>query len=248
MSEASKLNDQDIVGQTAFDAAGEKVGDVEYCYLDLDTDQPEWVAVKTGKLTSKSRLVPLMGATVTAEGLRLAFSKDQIKGAPEVDLDMDLTEAEEAPLFDHYGLAYSQAESDTGLPAGRAAPEGAEGSTDGAMIRSEEELQVGTVSRQAGRARLRKYVVTENVTTTVPVRREEVRVEREPITDANVDAATAGPAISEDEHEVVLLEEEPVVSTQAVPKERVRLTKEAVTTDEEVSADLRKEQIETEGA
>ncbi len=232
MTEASKLNHQDIVGQTVFDVAGDNVGDVEYCYLDLDTDQPEWAAIKTGLISSKSRLVPLMDATMTTEGLQLAFSKDQIKGAPELDLDMDLTEAEEAQLFSYYGLRYSEAESDTGLPAGRTAPSAR---SDDAMTRSEEELLVGTARRGSGRARLRKYVVTENVTTTVPVRHEEVRIEREPVSAANVDAATAGPAIFEDEHEVVLHAEEPVVSTQAVPKERVRMTKETVT-------------IETEGA
>ena len=247
MTDASQLNHQDIVDQTAFDVDGNKVGEVEYCYLDLDTDLPEWVAVKTGKLMGKSRLVPLLDATMTDEGLHLAFGKDQIKGAPELDLDMDLTEAEEAPLFEHYGLAYSEAQSDTGLPAGRSAPATAPANDD-AMTRSEEELQVGKVRREAGRARLRKYVVTENVTTTVPVQREEVRIEREPITEANVDAATAGPAISEEEHELVLHEEEAVVTTQAVPKERVRLSKETVTTDEQVSADLRKERIETEEA
>lgn len=245
MTDASQLNHQDIVGQTAFDLEGNKIGDVEYCYLDLDTDQPEWAAVKTGKLTRQSRLVPLMDATMTSEGLHLAFGKDQIKAAPELDLDMELTEAEEAELFDHYGLRYSEAQSDTGLPAGRTSPSPA---TDDAMTRSEEELQVGTVRRQAGRARLRKYVVTENVAMTVPVRREELRVEREPITGGNVGAATEGPPISEAEHEVVLHEEQPVVSTQTVPKERVRLTKETVVSDQQVSADLRKEQIEAEEA
>jgi len=249
MTEASRLDYQDLVGRTAFDVAGDKFGEVEYCYLDLDTDLPEWVAVKTGRLTARSRLVPLMDATMTAEGLQLAFSKDQVMGAPELDLDMDLNEAEEAELFGYYGLRYSEAQSDTGLPAGRTAPRPISGSgTDDAMTRSEEELLLGTVRREAGRARLRKYVVTETVTTTVPVRREEVRVEREPISVANIDAAMAGAAISEEEHEVVLLEEELVISTEAVPKERVRLTKETVAGEEQVSADLRKEQIEIEGA
>ena len=95
--------------------------------------------------------------------------------------------------------------------------------TDDAMTRSEEELAVGTTTQERGRARLRKYVVTEQVETTVPVQREEVRVEREPITDANVDDATDGPDISEEEHEVVLDEEQVVVEKQVVPKERVRI-------------------------
>ena len=70
--------------------------------------------------------------------------------------------------------------------------------TDDAMTRSEERLNVGTRSEEVGRARLRKYVVSENVTESVPVAREEVRVEREPITDANVGNAMDGPAISEE--------------------------------------------------
>ena len=90
------------------------------------------------------------------------------------------------------------------------------------MTRSEEELHVGTASREAGRARLRKYVVTEKVQRPFRSSREEVRIEREPITDANVDAAMSRRAtISEEEHEVVLHEEEPVVEKRTVPKERV---------------------------
>jgi stress response protein YsnF len=78
----------------------------------------------------------------------------------------------------------------------------------------------------------------------VPVRRERVRVEREPITDANIDAATSDPDISEAEHEVVLREEEPVVEKRVVPRERVRLDKETVTGEERVAERLRKERID----
>jgi uncharacterized protein (TIGR02271 family) len=81
----------------------------------------------------------------------------------------------------------------------------------------------------------------------VPVRREEVRVEREPITDGNVDQALDGPEISEEEHEVVLHEEEPVVEKRTVPKERVRLEKDSHTDDVEVSEEVRKERIDAEG-
>ena len=116
--------------------------------------------------------------------------------------------------------------------------------TDDAMTRSEEELRVGKTERESGRARLRKYVVDEEVTQTVPVRREEVRVEREPITDANAGDALDGPAISEEEHEVVLHDEELVVDKRAVPKERVRLDKDTVTDEQQVSEDVRKEQVE----
>jgi len=116
--------------------------------------------------------------------------------------------------------------------------------TDSAMTRSEEELRVGTQARESGRARLRKYVVTERETQTVPVSHEEARLEREPITDANAGAAMDGPAISEEEHEVVLHEEVPVVSKEARPVERVRVDTTTVTEQQQVSADVRKERID----
>ncbi|HEX8859496.1 MAG TPA: YsnF/AvaK domain-containing protein, partial [Actinomycetes bacterium] len=115
------------------------------------------------------------------------------------------------------------------------------------MTRSEEELRVGTAQRERGRVRLRKYVTTQQRQVSVPVEREEVRVEREPITDANIDAATSGPAISDEEHEVILHEEEPVVEKRVVPKERVRLGKETVTEQEQVAEQVRQEHIEVEG-
>jgi uncharacterized protein (TIGR02271 family) len=120
--------------------------------------------------------------------------------------------------------------------------------TDSAMTRSEERLDVGTRSEEVGRARLRKYVVTENVTETVPVSRDEVRVEREPITDANIGNAMDGPAISEEEHEVTLHAETPVVEKEAVPVERVRLDKTTVTEQAQVTEGLRKEEIEVDDA
>jgi uncharacterized protein (TIGR02271 family) len=116
--------------------------------------------------------------------------------------------------------------------------------TDDAMTRSEEHLVAGTQQTEAGRARLRKHVVTETQQVQVPVSHEEVRLEREPITDANRDSAYSGGDITEEEHEVTLRAERPVVSTEAQPVERVRLGKETVTDTETVSGEVRKEQVE----
>jgi uncharacterized protein (TIGR02271 family) len=118
--------------------------------------------------------------------------------------------------------------------------------TDDAMTLSEERVNVGTQQVEAGRARLRKYVVTENVTQTVPVSHEEVRVQREPITDANMGNAMDGPAISEEEHEVTLHAERPVVEKEAVPVERVRLDTETVTEQVQVNEEVRKERVDTD--
>jgi uncharacterized protein (TIGR02271 family) len=124
---------------------------------------------------------------------------------------------------------------------------GAAGTAQDAMTRSEEHLRVGTERFEAGRARLRKYVVTEEVEQTVPVRHEEVRIEREPITGTNMDDALSGPSITEDSYEVVLHDERPVVETETVPVERVRLVTEEHIEQETVRGQVRKERIEVEG-
>jgi uncharacterized protein (TIGR02271 family) len=227
-------------GRNVVDQEGAKVGRLEEIYLDQPTGRPEWMLVHTGLLGTKSSFAPLAGARADGEDVRIGYSKQEVKDAPSVEADGELSEEEEARLYSHYGLDYSESRSDAGRDV--SGP-----TTDDAMTRSEEELRVGTAKRERGRARLKKYVVTEEVTQTVPVQREEVRVEREPITDGNRDRATAGPDISEEEHEVVLHEEEVVTEKRAVPKERVRLDKETVTDEQTVSEQVRKEQIDAEG-
>jgi uncharacterized protein (TIGR02271 family) len=235
---------------------GDKIGSIDDIYLDQDTGQPEWALVATGWFGTSGTFVPLAEATLDGNDIVVPYTSDQVKGAPTMEPDGELTQREETDLYNYYGLTYSESSSNSGLPEGAAETSGgerAEGydvsgpTTDDAMTRSEEEVRVGTTQEERGRARLKKYVVTEQVQETVPVKHEEVRIEREPVTDANADRAMDGPAISEEEHEVVLHEERPVVEKRAVPKERVRLSKESVTDEVQISEDVRKEQIEQEG-
>jgi uncharacterized protein (TIGR02271 family) len=245
-------------GATMVDRDGDKVGTVESIYVDDQTGEPEWALVNTGLFGTKSSFVPLAQATASGDQVQVPYEKQLVKDAPRIDTDQHLSEAEEQELWRHYGLDYASGyTTDTADRDGDGIYDQVQDSavgrdtsgptTDDAMTRSEEELRVGTTSRERGRARLRKYVTTEQVTQTVPVQREEVRVEREPITDANLDAATSGPAISEEEHEVTLREEQVVVDKRAVPKERVRLDTETVTEERQVSEEVRKEQIEVDG-
>jgi uncharacterized protein (TIGR02271 family) len=230
-------------GRTMLDRDGDKIGKIDDVYEDRKTGQPEWALVNTGLFGTRKTFVPLRGATPTGEDVRVPVQKAHVKDAPGIDADGELSAAEERALFTHYDLGY---ESDVDASAGNG-HDVSGSAADDAMTRSEEELRVGTERREAGRARLRKYVVTETEQRTVPVRREEVRVEREPITEGNVDQALDGPEISEDEHEVVLHEERPVVEKDVVAKERVRLTAEERTDEETVAEELRKERIETDG-
>jgi uncharacterized protein (TIGR02271 family) len=235
-------------GQDLCDRDGDKIGTIEEIYLDAQSGEPEWALVNTGMFGTKSSFVPLQEADDDGDSLRVPYEKSQVKDAPSMDPDGELSQTEESALYAHYGLDYGGSRSDSGLPeGGPGAGVGGDPSgpvADDAMTRSEEELRVGKTEQEAGRVRLKKYIVEDEVTETVPVKREEVRIEREPVTDANAGAASDGPAISEDEHEVVLYEERAVVDKQVVPKERVRLEKDTHVEEEQVSGTVRKEQFD----
>ncbi len=245
---------------------GEKIGSLGQIYADDDTGQPNWITVKTGLFGTSESFVPLEGAQRQGDDIVVPYSKDQVKDAPRVDTEGHLDPAEEERLYQHYQLGGGRTYPDTATErdadytttagTGRYDDDDARGTvgrdtsgptTDDAMTRSEERLNVGKEKQATGRARLRKYVTTENVTKTVPVQREEVRIEREPITDANREAAMSGPDISDEEHEVTLHEERPVVEKETVPVERVRLDKETVTDEVTVDEEVRKERIDTDG-
>jgi uncharacterized protein (TIGR02271 family) len=247
---------EQLEGRPVIGADGQKIGTVADVYFDKDTRQPEWALVTTGMFGTKHSFVPITSASTTSEGLQVPFTKDQVKDAPRLDDDGELSQDEELLLSQHYGISYSEAPSDSGLPEGGApAPQGrgpvgngvSGPETDEAMTRSEEELRLDKIRRPSGLVRLRKYITTEQVAATVPVQREEARIEREPITDANVGAAMRGGDLTEEEHELTLSEEEVTVDKKVVPKERVRLDKDVVTEERSVTEDVRKENIDVEG-
>jgi uncharacterized protein (TIGR02271 family) len=274
---AEGLSDpRELQGATVIGRDNEKLGKVDNVFLDNESQRPEWAAVKTGLFGGHVSLVPLATAQYRDGSLTLPYDKAVVQNAPHHDPDQELSVDQERELFEHYGVDYggeTATARDQGTPTGGDTRQTSQGhgtdyrqqdeattgdgedrtvghdtsgpTTDEAMTRSEEELHVGTETRERGRARLRKHVVTEQQTTTVPVSHEEVRLEREPITDAP--AAHDGPAISEEEHEIVLHEERPVVGKETVAKERVRLDTETRRDEEEISEQVRKEQIETDG-
>ena len=252
-----------MMGRTAVDYEGNKIGKIGQIYLDDATGQPEWVTVSTGLFGTKESFAPLQGSRLDGENVQLAVSKDLVKDAPNIDSDGHLEDSENDALYAHYADYYADdrgtardsvdqdsqrrsAETTDRSAARRGRGHDTSGpNTDDAMTRSEEQVHVGTEQVESGRARLRKYVVTENVTKTVPVSHEEVRIEREPITDANRGDALRGGDITEEEHEITLHAEQPVVSKDTVPVERVRMDTETVTDEQTVTEEVRKEQIDT---
>jgi hypothetical protein len=152
-------------GKTVRDREGEKLGTLGALYLDADTDRPAYAGVHTGLFRHHESVVPLDGAQEVDGDVRLPYDAAQVRDAPNVDPDVALDDDEQARLHEHFGETESPAGSD-------AAPE---------VVRSEEEVRVHPgPMRPRERVRLKKYLVTDYVEKTVPVRREEVRVEHEP--------------------------------------------------------------------
>lgn len=238
------------IGRSMVGANGGELGQIVDIYVDEDSNQAEWATIRTvGR--DQVRFVPLARAQAEGDALVVPWDHSLVDTSPALPYDGALTESEEAALYRHYDLARANAtppadtlgpdvvRSDSATPA-------ADTSTAAAVTRSEEELRVTTVPREAGRVRLRKWVEKEHVSHIVPVAHEEVRVERQPINAANVDEALADAQLGATEYEVVLHEDQVVAAKVAVPKERVHVEKTVVTEDQRVQAELRKERVDIE--
>ncbi|SMH50994.1 conserved domain-containing protein [Rathayibacter oskolensis] len=249
MIDSSTIND--LIGADVHGSDDAKIGTVGQVYVDDATQTPTWVTIRTGLFGSSESFAPLTDASFEGGVVRVAYEKSFVKDAPRIADDGDLNADEEQSLYSYYGTGTASATTEAPLvdrDADRTT--GTEGydtsgpTTDDAMTRSEERLRVGTERVEAGRARLRKHIVTEQVTRTVPVSHEEVTLTREPITDANAADALSGPDLSEEEHEVVLTAERVVTAKETVPVERVSLGTETVTEQQSVSEDVSHEEIE----
>jgi len=153
-------------GKTVVDRDGEKAGSLGALYLD-EQDRPAFAGVRTGLFRRRESMVPLDGARALGDDVQVPYTLEQIRSAPNVDADVNLTDAEEDALADHYG-------EPTRILTGDGAPEAE-------MVRSEEEVELGVApAKPRERVRLRKHTVVEHVERTVPVRREEIRLEHEP--------------------------------------------------------------------
>ncbi|WP_067499625.1 PRC and DUF2382 domain-containing protein [Actinoplanes sp. TFC3] len=232
-----------VYGTDVYSTDGDKIGSAGQVYLDNDTGAPAWVAVRTGLFGKKESFVPLQDATLDGDRLEVPFAKDKVKQAPRIDQDGELSPADEDELYRYYRPG-----SDTAAGSGSGSEDHDDEHDHDAMTRSEERLVPrGTRTEEIGKARLRKYVVTEEKQVTVPVTREEVRLEHEPAHDGeNRVAATDDrrPADDDDDSAMILWAEEPVVTTRSVPVERVRMRKETVSGEETVSRPVRQERIE----
>jgi uncharacterized protein (TIGR02271 family) len=169
-----------------------------------------------------------------------------VKNSPSVTEDHDLSQSEEAQLFEYYGIPYGgETATSQGAPGmGTQKTQAGSGGSKGMQLH-EEELRVGRIRRPSQLVRLKKRVETEPVSQRVGLQREEARIQREPV---EAGAKPSEHAFQEQEQEITLHQEEAVVEKKAVPKERVYAAKEQVTEEREISGELRKERVDVEQA
>lgn len=223
-----------LYGQDVQDRSGAKVGSVGQVWAD-PSGEVTWVSVKTGVMGHHESMAPLQAARMEPDGrLQVPYDKATVRSAPSVETgtDQPLGTDQLSQLYRHYQLGEQAGPAPQRMPG---APE---------VVRSEERLRVGTQSEPAGTARLSKRVVTENVQTSVPVEHDEVTVVHEPISEADRDAVRAG--IGEEQREMELRAEHPVVAKDQVPVERVRLAKDEVVEEQPVNAQVRRELVDAD--
>ena len=191
----------------------------------------------------KESFVPLQGARRESDGLHVQVSKDQVSDAPQSDGDGHLSDQDSARLYQYYNLPIPRQGGKGQSKQGQRQERDTSARAGESMTRSEERLKVGTEPVESGHVRLRKHVVTEEQQVNVPVSHEEVRIEREPISEAD---RREGGQIGEAEQEVTLHAEQPRVEKESVPVEKVRLEKETVTEDQPVSGQVRREEFEVD--
>ncbi len=198
-------------------------------------------------------MVPLDHAGHDGQVLHVPYSAEQLLGAPRHDPAQPLSPQDEQDLHRHYGVlsplpvASTDPDANSGHPT--APGDSRAAAPAGWTVRSEEQLRVGVQRRPFARVRLVRYIVTENITYTVPVSREEVRLEQVPLDEGDNPDGLADDhpgLLAEDVHEVVLHREEVLLTKQTVPVERVRMVCRVVTEPQHISGQVRAEHVAVE--
>ena len=246
----------ELAGRLARDAHGRPLGEVETVFADEDGSGSRYVGIDTeeGRV-----VVPVDGAEVdlAVDALDLPYMIDRISGAPTISPELEELDADtERRVVEHFGIEAPAAKPAlVPEPEPEPEPEPTElmdpvdvtaepvpEPTGEEVVLSEEQLVVETERVPAQHVRVRKEIVEEEVTVTVVLRHEELIIEREPIAPGQAPAETAGgPKLDEAPIEIVLWAEEPVVTTRAVPTERVRVLRTLGSQQQDLTAQLRRE-------
>ena len=238
-------NDQRrLLSRDVVSTDGARLGHVADLYVDPDTGDTRWLVVHGGLLSGAVSFVPAPGIREDDGGrLVVAYTRRQVRRAPHPSADGQLDADDEAALLRHYGdpATVTQAPEQHFLADPTT-------TSEQSLVRAEEHVELGSRTRPVHRARLVKTVVTENVTFTVPVRREVVRIEYDEIAEDEIElvAETDGrePFDTLPDHEIVLYAEIVEYEKRVVPKERVRLQHEVLPEVLDLRTEVRKEEVD----
>jgi uncharacterized protein (TIGR02271 family) len=235
------------IGYDVVDRNDSKIGTLECLWSD-HTGEPAFVGVRTGWLFGKNHVVPAHSVHVSQrkQCIRLPYDKERVKDAPAFDADTEIDEARENEVHRYYGTqAGSAGRTQTGAACdtpGKTSM-GRE-SQRTSMQLSEEQVKVGKREVEAGGVRLRKVIRTETVNQPVTLKREEIVIERVPADKAQ--SQTGKSKFSEDELYIPLRREEAVVEKETRVREEVRARKETRTDEQQISENVRREDVEIE--
>jgi uncharacterized protein (TIGR02271 family) len=235
-----------FIDYTVIDRNNEKVGSVDAVWED-HTGQPAYLAVRTGWLGfGKAHVVPAQDAQVNEEKkrIRLPYTSEQVKNAPSFDSQEDITEDSEFTIASHFGTQrhFEREEPREVRPSTETARTGTE---DANIQLREEALKVGKREVEYGGVRLRKIIRTETVNQPVELSREEIVIERVPVS-GEQQAATTDMKFDEQEIYIPLRREEPVIEKTTRTREEVHVGKRRETERENVQGEVRREDVEIE--
>lgn len=231
-----------LIGQPVRDPAGQPLGLIEEVFVNRKTGAPQFVAVDAGR-PGQLTPIPMEGGTVDdgGAGVRVAFEAQQVASAPTLTVGGGFPPDDEVAVLTHF-----RGESPTRIMDVPGVPMASDGES-AEVVLHEEQATVARTRLATERVRVRKRIVTEPVTLTVELRREELVIEREPLDGVGTGEPGDGDRqLEEGELTFVLHAEEPVVHKRVVPIERVRVAKDAVVEEQEVLAEVRREQIDVQ--
>jgi uncharacterized protein (TIGR02271 family) len=245
--------DPDVRGWDVLAADGRKIGEVDNLLVDTAAMKVRYLDIDIEDDLLEGRadrhiLVPIGYARLDEDDDRIfvdTLDQATLRKIPEYRHE-PLTREYESSLqthFDSRGTATTAGGSDfyakEGFDDDRFYGKRRGGAGEQRITRSEEQLAIGKRQQQTGEVDIEKRVRTEHVREEIPVRREEVTVERRPATGMG-----AKPRIEEDEIHIPVTEEELVVQKRAVPKEEIVVRKQERVENQSVEADLRKEEVD----
>jgi uncharacterized protein (TIGR02271 family) len=253
---------EELLGAQVTAADGKVIGTIEHVFQDDASGAPAWASVRAGKT---NRFVPVGAGSATGDGLNIPFDAETIMTSPRIEAGKHMSDAQAEELLRYYDLrvpaeppqrgkageSQQRAKAEESQQRAKAeesqqrakAEEHKRGKGDEEwLLRREQQLEVGTETRESGHVRLHRYVDSEPTEKTLHLVHEEYDVERVPV---GADEP-AGGDLKEDEQRITLHAERGIVSKQTVPVERLRLVTKRVEEDKTFREELQRERIEVE--